>query len=280
DDVPRSKTVGGGGSIAYSATADRLYAYNNQSTEFGFRRITVDENGATQQDNTGGLICCFNTNIKYDAGRIYSTHGEVVDPEPASGPPRLIGTYSGIGFASDVAPDATIDRVYFISGNQLVIFRLDTFTLVASYNLPSGGNSLIRWGDNGLAYTNGTTVYLVRVTEDGTGPAGGGTLSPSLDPVSAPSALHSLRTEGGSGVSMASGDERSGWRSFLPPTPDTCAGVNNPCADPNGVGAAFSAAGAGVGTLGDMDSNDLALLTLNLMTQGPGIGSVGCSQQS
>src|SRR5262249_690477 len=141
----------GSNSIAFSATPDRLYGYDNESTDFGFRRMNVDYgSGVTIQDVTGGLIGAFNVTIKFEAGRVYSTNGRVIDPEPTTGPPQLVGTYPGTGFASSVVPDSLADRTYFLSGNQLLVYGQDTFTTpLESFTLPASGGSLIRWGDNG-----------------------------------------------------------------------------------------------------------------------------------
>jgi DNA-binding beta-propeller fold protein YncE len=155
----------GSNSIAYSADPGRLYGYNNETTDFGFRRMNVDLNtGVTIQDATAGLINGFNVTIKYDAGRVYSTNGRAIDPEPASGLPQLVGTYSGVSQASAVAPDSAAGRVYFLSGTQLLVFNQDTFTPIETFTLPAGGGSLIRWGDQGLAYRSTNQVYLITLT--------------------------------------------------------------------------------------------------------------------
>ena len=155
----------GSNSIAFGATADRLYGYNNETTEFGFRRMNVDPNsGVTIQDVTGGLISGFNVTIKYDAGLIYSTNGQVINPEPDSGPPQVVGSYAGVGFASAVLPDSATGRTYFVSGNRLLVYDQSTFDLIESFTLPEGGGSLIRWGDNKLAYRSGSQVYFLTLT--------------------------------------------------------------------------------------------------------------------
>jgi hypothetical protein len=156
----------GSNSIAFSATPDRLYGYNNETTEFGFRRMNVDYgSGVTTQDTTGWLIDGIAT-IKFDAGRVYSTSGRVIDPDPTAGPPQVVGTYAGTGFASSVVPDSSTDRTYFLSGNQLLVYRQHTFTLLESFTLPASGGSLIRWGDNGLGYRSGNQVYLITLIPD------------------------------------------------------------------------------------------------------------------
>jgi sugar lactone lactonase YvrE len=157
----------GSNSIAFGATAGRLYGYNNETTEFGFRRMNVDSSsGVTVQDATGGLVGAFNVTIRFDPGTglIYTTNGHVINPEPDSGPPQLVGTYSGVGFASSVLPDSATGRIFFLDGNVLRVYDETTFTPIETFTLPSGGGSLIRWGDNQLAYRSGSQVYFVTLT--------------------------------------------------------------------------------------------------------------------
>jgi hypothetical protein len=155
----------GSNSVAFGGTADRLYGYNNETTDFGFRRMNVDpSSGVTIQDVTGGLVEAFNVTIKYSSGLVYTTNGRVINPEPVSGPPQSVGTYAGTGFASAVLPDAASGRTYFVSGSQLLVYDQSTFGLIESFALPEGGGSLIRWGDNALAYRSGSQVYFLTLT--------------------------------------------------------------------------------------------------------------------
>jgi hypothetical protein len=121
--------------------------------------------GVTTQDATGGLISGFNVTIKADAGSglVYSTTGNVIDPEAAGGP-RVVGTYGGVGFAAAVLPDSANGRTYFLNGNQLLVYDQATFGLIETFTLPAGGGSLVRWWDGRLAYRSGTQVYFVTLT--------------------------------------------------------------------------------------------------------------------
>jgi hypothetical protein len=155
----------GSNSIAFGATGGRLYGYDNETTEFGFRRMNVDANGVTIQDVTGGLVGAFNVTIKYDraTGLVYTTNGMVIDPEAAGGP-QVVGAYSGTGFASSVVVDSANDRVYFLTGSQLLVYDEINFTLIESFNLPAGGGSLVEWGAGELAYRSSDQVYFLTLT--------------------------------------------------------------------------------------------------------------------
>jgi hypothetical protein len=170
--VQRSTTTPshtGSNVIEFSASASRLYGYNQESTEFGFRRMTVDASGVTVLDVfdsfMGDLISGVGVDIKFDGGRIYTTSGRVIDPEART----VVGTFSGVASLS-VRPDTVLGRVFFLipTGGPTVkvsAYDLNTLQLLGSENIPgvtgTPGN-LIRWGSKGLAFrTTGGQVFLV-----------------------------------------------------------------------------------------------------------------------
>ena len=55
--------------IEFADAAGRLYGYNDETTEFGFRRMAVDAAGVTEVDVAASLISGFGTDIEHDAGR-------------------------------------------------------------------------------------------------------------------------------------------------------------------------------------------------------------------
>ena len=98
------KTPGhtGSNSIAFGASGARLYGLNNETSEFGFRRLGVDQTGVTVVDATPGLVQAYGVHIEYAAGRVYATTGQVIDGEGRV----LLGTFTGLPFGSHVEPDA------------------------------------------------------------------------------------------------------------------------------------------------------------------------------
>ncbi len=170
DGVQRAKeTPGFTGSnvIEFSSSASRLYGYNNSSTEFGFRRMLVDASGVSVIDSTGNLISGFGQDIRFDEGLIYATSGRVIDPEALT----LVGTYSASGLV--VRPDSTVGRTFFLTRDPFLSFRKrllafdqGTFTLVGSLDIlgaSSTATSLIRWGEDGLAFrTSANQVVIIR----------------------------------------------------------------------------------------------------------------------
>ncbi len=161
--------------IQFSDSPDRLYGYNNETTEFGFRRLTVDASGVTEEDVTDQLISGFGVDIRYDGGLIFSTSGREIDPEAR----KLLGTFNGLGAHTLVAPDVKAGRVYFLVGNdsaaagttwKLLIFDPKTFLQIDSRDIPGvmgAAHSLIRWGQErddggGLAFaTDQGQVFLI-----------------------------------------------------------------------------------------------------------------------
>ena len=140
----------------------RLYGYNHESSEFGFRRMTVSSSGVSTLDVTGNLISGFVVDIAFEDGRVYSTNGRVIDPEART----LLGTYPVGSAGGPVLPDSDHDRVSFIGGGELKMFDLETFLPLPSYPIPgiSGiPDSLIEIGDGNLAFrTTADQVFLVR----------------------------------------------------------------------------------------------------------------------
>ncbi len=139
----------------------RLYGYNHESTEFGFRRMAVGLSGVSTLDVTSNLISDFSVDIAFEDGEVYATSGRVIDPEALT----LVGTYP-VGSGGPVLPDSDHDRVSFIAASELKMFDLETFVPLPSYPIPgiSGTpDSLIEIGDGNLAFrTTADQVFLVR----------------------------------------------------------------------------------------------------------------------
>ncbi len=152
--------------IEFSATASRIYGFDNRSSAFNFSKLTVDASGVSITSTVPSLITGFDAGMVYHNGRIYSSRGKVVDPEAGV----QVGTYPGIAQSSLVLPDSSANRVYFlvrtdVSTCTLKEFDQTTFVQTGSLTITgTSGNpgSLIKWGSNGLAFrTSGNQVYLL-----------------------------------------------------------------------------------------------------------------------
>jgi DNA-binding beta-propeller fold protein YncE len=142
--------------IEFDASGKALYGYNNETTDFGFRTMSVDASGVQITNTASGLISGFGADIDYGGGKIVSTTGRVIDAVSHT----LLGTLGGSG---PVAVEADGTRAYFVNGSNINIYDLSTYLPLGSINVPglSGGASLIRWGNDGLAIRSASTVYLI-----------------------------------------------------------------------------------------------------------------------
>ncbi len=163
----------GSNQIEFSSAADLLYGYNNETTEFGFRRIAVDGSGAAQTSVTRNLIRGFGVGIEFHEGLVYATSGLAIDPSL----PAAVGTYSGVSFARSVVADSEAGFVYFLTTSGLLIYDLSAFVLLETLPIPGLGNfpsSLVQVGPGTLAFRVSGQVFLVDVNPpdadgDGTG---------------------------------------------------------------------------------------------------------------
>jgi DNA-binding beta-propeller fold protein YncE len=152
----------GSNRIEFSSDAGVLYGYNNETTEFGFRRMIVDAAGVTEDNVTGNLITGFGVEIEYEDGRIYATTGVVLEPET----PMLLGTYPEAGFSRGVAVDSDAGVVYILESQGTIRkYDLNLFTLIDTIPIPEvsgGANSLVLWGAGALAFlTSENQVFFV-----------------------------------------------------------------------------------------------------------------------
>jgi hypothetical protein len=145
--------------ITRTASATRLFGYNNETTEFGARTIAVTAAGLVEESVRGGVIGGFGVDIKYDGGLVYATTGALVDPETIS----LLGTFPTGGL---VEPDVANGRVHFFSGTTLRTYHYRSFAFIglADISGTAGSGTLLRWGNDGLAFRTATQIVLVRGT--------------------------------------------------------------------------------------------------------------------
>jgi hypothetical protein len=172
DGVQRTTTTPdhtGSNVIEFSESAATLYGYNNETSEFGFRRMAIDSSGVTVSDVftsfMGDLIYGFGVDIQFHGGLIYTTSGRVIDPVVRS----VLGTFSlPTTFDNLVEADSAIGRVFFLNSfGRWTIRAFDMATRqqlggVTVSGVTGDPGSLIRWGSKGLVFrTSGGQVFLV-----------------------------------------------------------------------------------------------------------------------
>jgi len=157
--------------IEFSNSPEILYGQNTETTEFGFRRMAVATCGVITLNTSQNLIAGFGLDFRVDNGLVFATGGRLIDPETRT----LLGTFivrNPNSFGSGpilVAPDVKAGRVYFVLDEAgvtfLRVFDTKTFLKIGELQLPgvSGTiSSLIRWGQNGLAFRSAGQVYLLQ----------------------------------------------------------------------------------------------------------------------
>ena len=179
----------------FSPSGNEIYGAAG-NYDFGYYVMTVGGTGITATVQKNASI--YSTEIRYDSGRVYLTDGEVLDAEQGT----LLGTFyenQGQAASGSVAVDSTIGRAWIQESNpqgfSLAIgaYDLSTFVLKGNIavNVPgyeTNGWSLVRWGQDGLAFRTNSEMYvltspLVRdlsqtladVAVGATGPASGAT---------------------------------------------------------------------------------------------------------
>lgn len=167
--------------IEFCSSTAWLYGYNNETTEFGFRRISVSDTGLRQVDVVQNFFGGFGSDFRCSGGLGYTSNGRAFDPAAKA----LVGSFNlstGSGFVSAIVrPDASVNRVFYLlassSGSastaQIRAFDMRTFLLAGSVDVPNvsgGAGSLIRWGADGLAFrtsassgqSGGGQIFLVK----------------------------------------------------------------------------------------------------------------------
>jgi hypothetical protein len=165
DDVPRPNNNHAGATLlVFGANSATLYGFSN-----GLFFFTVDSSGIASAIVPPPSGAPYIGDLKYDNGRLYLDSGGVLDAVTGI----RLGTF---GVAGPVAIDSNLGRAFVlnsalppsISPDQITAFDLNTFVPVGSF--PVGGiqevfngpSSLVRWGEDGLAFRSESQVYILR----------------------------------------------------------------------------------------------------------------------
>ncbi|EDY16344.1 conserved repeat domain protein [Chthoniobacter flavus Ellin428] len=151
------------GSITFGSSPGVLYDYNG-----AFTRFNVTPYGASQVDSNYNLISDGGSTIQSDGGFIYSSHGEVVNPQTDS----LVTTIPGIPLGSRGCVDTVRNRLYYLlpsSGNTATLEAFDKTTYALTDSATINGisssvtlSSLVRCGGHRLAFlTTDGNIFIV-----------------------------------------------------------------------------------------------------------------------
>jgi hypothetical protein len=166
-------------SITFPQSQSTLYGHNGVSTGSEFWTMTIDTNGVSVADTTGGLLSSFALSMAFDADRIYVSDGTIIDPVSRS----LVGTFQDplLTFQSLGRPDSSLSRMFFVSGRPdsgYTLLKFDMSSLQLTGSMPIdvvvdsppigfhsiGIDSLIRWGSDGIAFRSSNHVFLLHTS--------------------------------------------------------------------------------------------------------------------
>lgn len=151
--------------LAFDSTGSNLYEAGS-----GYGLAQVGPSGITSASSLNASA--YTNDLRVDSGRAYLTSGQVLDANTGAqlGIFSVAPNQNAIG---PVAPDSAIGEAFVLSSNlssfsQINAYNLSTFVLNGS--LPVEGvnsfgqnpTSLRRWGQDGLAFTTGSQVYILR----------------------------------------------------------------------------------------------------------------------
>ena len=111
-----------------------LIGYNNESTEYGIRRLSVNSAGVTNVSVTQSVLSNFYLDFIYHDNRMYATDGKVVDVTAA---PFVSGQFANV--SGPVTYDTYYNKVCFASydySGNITFKRFNPNTFLITDNLP------------------------------------------------------------------------------------------------------------------------------------------------
>ena len=150
-----------------SPDVDTLYGVDDTGTLF--RTMSVNAAGVTVTNTSKMPV---GSNIKFSSGMIYSGGGAVIQGSTNT----LAGMIQVQTLFNSFVPDSTLNLVFFMSSGVINVFNRLNYTFVGTLTVPPGGlftdSSLVRWGNDGLAFRTDTQVFLIRIPSGWAAPSG------------------------------------------------------------------------------------------------------------
>jgi hypothetical protein len=142
--------------LAFDGRGTVLYAYDTRWSTFDFKRSAVSPQGVQWLSSADGLTSGNYTQIRYARGLLYTSTGDVIDPEQSRRAGEFAFPFAANTPGTMVVPDPDTGRIFFLLGSQLYMFDINTRALLGSLRVPLGNyatpQSLVRFGDDGLAF--------------------------------------------------------------------------------------------------------------------------------
>ncbi len=165
DSVPRPSSTPGHdypSSFVFGGSPTLIYGYNGQSSSFEFYTIAIDAMGATNEAVRQNVLSSYGRSLVYANGKIFASDGSVIDP----GAQSVVGHLAGFNVSSSLVPSSDGQVIYTVNAAGTVI-AADARTYVplgsVSVSDGSGGaSSIVRWGQDGIAFIASGRVFIVR----------------------------------------------------------------------------------------------------------------------
>jgi len=157
-------TSGGANKIAINDAGDVVYGYESELSSFDFIVYGLDQDGihGIHEYRWGSVLRGYNLgSMRASGDRLFTNRGEVLETN----------TFANVGSfpAGTYLPDAATGHLYTVTGSgstrQLNFYHFDTLSIVDSFDIEGvtgSTGSLVRFGDDGLAFRTSSQVFLVR----------------------------------------------------------------------------------------------------------------------
>jgi hypothetical protein len=153
----------GSNQIEFTSSTSMI-GYNNESTEYGIRRLSVNAGGVSNVSVTDRVLRGFNLRFIYHDNRMYATDGTVVD---ISSTPFVAGSFANA--TGPVTFDTANNSVGYATnqGSGSIVFNRynsQTFLLIDSTAIPGvfgQAKSLITCGDGCYAFNTDSNKIVV-----------------------------------------------------------------------------------------------------------------------
>lgn len=148
----------GANRITRGPDASFIYGQNNETTEFGFRRIAVHSDGLTEV-RVQNLFSGFGSDMQSGGEYAFSNGGQVVSVVD-------FAVRGNLGVGGPTAVDPARGRVHvLVGGTQIRTFSFTSLAPMGSAAVDGTGlSSLVQWGSDGLALGAGDRIVIVRGT--------------------------------------------------------------------------------------------------------------------
>lgn len=149
-------------SFVFGGSPALIYGYNGISSSFEFYNLAIDTMGATNKAVRQNVLSAYGLGLVYASGKIYVSDGSVIDPSTQS----VVGRLAGFKVSGSLVPGSDGQVIYTVNASGTVIAAdAKTYTALGSVAIADasgGASSIVRWGQDGIAFIANGRVFMVR----------------------------------------------------------------------------------------------------------------------